>query len=90
MWLEHCYRNGHYGNFFSALPYIIVPILISQYGLYNGFKLSPSLFTAGIVFTVVNTFLRIINSYRLHETIGIYQWIAILMMLIAAVLIKIK
>ena len=89
-WLEQCYRNGHYGTFLQALPYIILPILLGQWGLYNGFLLAPSIFTAGIMFTVVNQVLRIINALILGETVSLYQVTGVVLMIVASLIVKMK
>lgn len=88
MWLEYVYRVGLYPSFFKALPYIIVPILMGQFGLFYGFKLAPSLFVAGAVFTLVNVLLRIVNTYHLGETMNTYTWLGVVALIISIVLFK--
>ncbi len=89
-WLEYIYRSAKYGSFFDALPYIIVPVLVSQLGLYQGFRYAPSLILAGIVFTLVNVILRMVNVVRLGEHLGLYQVLALLLMVVASILAKMK
>lgn len=89
-WLERVYRIGQYGSFWQALPFIILPILLGQLGLYNGFHTAPSIFVAGIMFTVVNQVLRIVNALILGETVTIYQVVGITLTIIASYVVKLK
>lgn len=89
-WLEYCYRVGKYGNFVQALPYIIVPMMIGQAGLFYGFRTAPTLLLAGAVFTVVNVFLRITNSYILGEHLNHYNWFGVVLLLAGTFLLKVK
>lgn len=90
MVIEYFYRTGQFGSFWQALPIIIVPILVGQYGLYNGFHLAPSIFTAGIIFTVINQILRIANAVILGETVTAYQVVGVALMVVASLIVKIK
>ena len=90
MWLEFVYRTGQYGSFLQALPYIVIPIFMGQYGLYYGFKLAPNLLYAGALFTVVNVCLRIVNSYRLEEHLNSWNWLGVVLLVIATLLLKVK
>jgi len=89
-WLEHVYRSARYDSFFHALPYIIVPIVVSQAGLFYSFRLGPSLVVVGIAFTIINVLLRMINVVRLGEHLGLYQVLALLLMVVAGLLSKMK
>lgn len=89
-WLEYMYRIGQYGSFFSALPYIIIPIFMGQIGLYYGFRTAPNLLFAGALFTVMNIALRVVNSYRLGEVLNYYNWAGVVLLIIAMLLLKIK
>lgn len=90
MWLEFAYRAGTYNSFITALPYTIVPILLGQCGLYYAFRLAPSLLIAGAAFTLVNVALRVINTYRLGETINMYNWLGIMFLIVSMFLLKVK
>lgn len=90
MWLEYVYRSGSYNSFHAALPYIIVPVLIGQVGLFYGFRGAPSLLFAGAVFTVINVALRMVNSYLLGEVPNIYNWAGVILLICATILLKIK
>ena len=90
MVIEYFYRTGQFGSFWQALPIIILPILVGQWGLYNGFQLAPSIFTAGIVFTIVNQLLRIGNALILGETVTAYQVVGVLLMVCASFIVKMK
>lgn len=89
-WLEYCYRTGKYDSFVSALPYIIVPIIIGQVGLFYGFRSAPNLLIAGAVFTVINVALRVTNTYLIGESINYYNWLGVVLLLVATLLLKVK
>lgn len=89
-WIEYVYRSGKYDSFTQALPFICVPVLVSQLGLFYGFRGASSLFMAGAVFTGINVALRLINTMRLGETLNAYNYAGILLLLVATFLIKMK
>lgn len=90
MWLEHVYRNGSYTSFWQAIPYIIVPVIIGQWGLFNGFRNAPNLLLAGAAFTLMNVLLRIVNSYLLGEQPNAYQYAGVVLLITATFLLKVK
>ena len=90
MWLEFVYRSGQYNSFLQALPCIVIPMIIGQVGLFYGFRYAPSLFLAGAVFTLINVFLRVINSYRLDEVPNNYNWLGIVFLILSTILLKVK
>lgn len=89
-WLERVYRVGVFSNFISGLPYMIIPMLIGQVGLFYGYRGAPSLLLAGALFTLINIILRIVNSYYIGETPNTYTWLGILFLIISLTLLKIK
>jgi len=89
-WIEYAYRSSKYDSFIEAIPYIAVPVLISQAGLFYGFRAAPSLFLCGAVFTLMNVALRVINAFRLGEAPNIYNWCGIAMLCVAVILLKVK
>lgn len=89
-WLEYVYRSGQYGSFVQALPYIVVPILMGQCGLYYGFRTAPSLLFAGALFTTINVLLRIVNSYRLEENLNLWNWLGVVLLVVSTLLLKVK
>lgn len=89
-WIEYVYRSGKYGSFLEALPFICIPVFVSQLGLFYGFRGASSLFVAGAAFTVINVALRFVNTFRLGETLNTYNYIGILMLIVATFLIKMK
>ena len=89
-WLEYCYRTGKYENFVVALPYIIVPMMMGQVGLFYGFRGAPNLLIAGAVFTVINVGLRVVNTYLIGESINYINWIGVVLLVLATVLLKVK
>lgn len=90
MWIEFAYRAGTYSSFFTALPYTFLPIMLGQVGLFYSFRLAPSILMAGAAFTLVNVSLRIINTYRLGETINTYNWLGLFFLLVSLFLLKVK
>lgn len=89
-WLEYCYRTGKYDGFVQALPYIIVPMFLGQVGLFYGFRTAPSLLIAGAVFTVINVALRVTNTYIIGESINYINWIGVVLLVLATILLKVK
>lgn len=89
-WMEYQYRAGHYSSFWSALPYIILPMLCGQIGLFYGFRGAPSLFLCGAVFTLINVALRVINSFLLGETPNLYNWLGIALLVVSTLLLKVR
>jgi len=89
-WLEYAYRTSRYESFMVALPYIIFPILIGQVGLFYAFRTAPSLFVCGVVFTIVNVGLRLINSYYIGEHLNVWNWFGIVLLVCSLILLKIK
>lgn len=90
MLLEYLYRAGHYSSFLNALPYIIIPVLISQCGLFYGFRGASSIFIAGATFTLINVLLRVVNSYILHEPPNNYNWLGLVLLIVSIFLLKVK
>ena len=90
MWLENVYRNGSYPSFAHALPYIFIPVLIGQVGLFYGFRGAPNLLVAGATFTILNVVLRIVNSYLLGEVPNLYQWAGVALLIVSTFLLKVK
>jgi len=88
--LEYIYRTSRYDSFIGALPIIIIPIFIGQIGLFYGFRTAPSLLLAGATFTLMNVALRVINTYSIGETINVYNWAGVVLLVIAMFLIKVK
>jgi drug/metabolite transporter (DMT)-like permease len=64
--------------------------MIAQMGLFYGYKLAPSLLLAGAVFTLINTILRVGNVLFIGERFGWYEFFAIVLMVLAIMLLKIK
>ena len=89
-WIEHTYRAGQYPTFYTALPYITLPILISQWALFEGFRAAPSLFVAGAFFSIINVGFRIGNSFVLGENLNLYNWLGVVMLAASAILLRVK
>lgn len=89
-YVEHTYRLGKHESFFHAFPEIVFPIMVAQIGLFYGFRYAPSLFFAGALFTLLNVALRVVNTFRLGEHLNVYNWVGVLLLIVATVLLKIK
>jgi len=89
-WIEYAYRSAKYDNFMEALPFIVIPVFVSQAGLFYGFRTAPSLFLCGAVFTLMNVVLRTVNAYKLGEIPNAYNWTGILFLCVSVVLLKVK
>ena len=69
---------------------MLVPILVAQAGLFYGFRLAPSMFSAAIMFTLMNTALRVANSYTIGEPLNAYGWTGVVLLCVSAILFRIK
>jgi drug/metabolite transporter (DMT)-like permease len=87
---EYSYRGGKYATFLDALPVIALPTLVTQWALYNGFKGATSLFVAGAVFSLINVAFRVVNTYWLGESINWVNWVGIVFLVSATILLKWK
>lgn len=85
---EYIYRKGSYENFFVALPVILPLMLISQYGLFMGFRHAPSLFIAGVFFTCVNVAFRLVGTHVLGEQMNVINYCGVGFLVLSAVLLK--
>lgn len=88
--VEYLYRKGVYDSFLQSVPIIIVPVLVGQVGLFYGFRSAPSLIVAGITFSVVNSLLRMGNTLVLGERLSVYQVLAVILMLVASQVARMK
>jgi len=90
--LEYVYRKAVFASFWASLPYTIIPILIGQFGLFYAFRVggASSLIMAGMVFTLMNVALRIVNTLLLGEPIGWTQIVALSLFIGASVVLQIK
>lgn len=89
-YLEWVYRTSKYESFISSLPYIIIPILITQLGLFYGFRQAPNLLLCAAVFTTINTILRISTVLYIGEQMLTVNWIGVALLFVGVMLIKIK
>lgn len=88
--VEYVYRAGDYSSFWEALPWLALPIIISQWALFEGFRVAPSLIYAGIVFSVINAVFRVVNSTILGEGVSVWQVSAVVLVILSSFLGKIK
>ncbi len=88
--VEYIYRTAQFHSFWVALPYIAIPILIGQYGLFHGFVLAPSLFVASGVFTCINILFRIGVTYYINENLSLLNWFGVLLLFSGVILLKVK
>jgi hypothetical protein len=89
-YLEWAYRTARYPEFFGALPYIIFPILITQMGLFYGFRNAPSFFLCAAVFTTINTVFRIAMAMYIGERMLAVNWFGVLFLFVGVLLIKVR
>lgn len=89
-YLEWAYRTAKYDGFFTSLPYIIVPILFTQLGLFYGFRQAPSLFLCAAVFTTINTLMRIATVIYIGEKMLLINWIGVGVLFLGVLLLKVK
>lgn len=84
--LEYIYRTSHFSSFLTALPYILIPALIGQAGLFYGYRFAPSFLLGAVVFTAINQTLRPLNIYLAGEKLSVYGYLAIVCVLIGVLL----
>jgi len=88
--VEYMYRKGDYDSFIVSLPYIAIPVLAGQVGLFYGFRHAPSLVIAGVTFSIINALIRVGNTLILGERLGVYQILALCLMILAAIVARLK
>ena len=88
--VEYTYRAASFYSFLSAVPYLCIPIICVQIGLFYGFRSSPSLFLASSVFTLFCVIMRVVSSYYLGEQLSVINWIGVLFLLASVILLKVK
>lgn len=88
--VEYTYRAGQYQTFAAALPYIVVPILVSQWALFYGFSKADSILLAGAVFSLINIIFRLCVTHYLGETLNVVNWIGVALLAISVILLKVK
>lgn len=89
IYIEWSYRTSYHGNFVDGLPYMIVPILVAQFCLFNLFKGAPHYMIAWIVFTVGNSILRVTsNHYILKEDLSWVGFVGVGTIILGALLVK--
>lgn len=90
LYLEWAYRVAKYPDFVQALPYIALPVLFTQLGLFYGFRLAPSLFLGATAFTLINTLARVCVVLYIGEKMLPVNWIGVLFVCVGVLLLKIK
>lgn len=90
--LEYVYRKGEFSSFLSALPYVIIPIMIGQLGLFYGFRVGglKTLVLAGAVFTLMNSVLRLANSLILGEKLGVLSFVGVFVLAVGTILLSLE
>jgi hypothetical protein len=61
------YTNRRSETWQAALPQTLLPIIISQWGLFYGWRHAPSLLTAWAFYTLGNSMARCVTSFLLGE-----------------------
>lgn len=82
-YIENIYRSGKFTSFWLALPTIFIPILITQFCLFYGFKGAPNLITAGALFSLIAVCLRVVNTLVLGEQLTLGMELAVLFLFAA-------
>lgn len=90
LFVEYIYRKGEYPSFFEALPYIVIPIMLGQVGLFHAFRMAPSLLLATAVFTLMNNLCRIVSVQRLGESICAWNYLGVAFMCVGVFLLRVK
>jgi hypothetical protein len=88
--VEYSYRVAAFESFQAAIPYLCIPILFVQLGLFYGFRAAPSLFLASSVFTFMCVIMRVGSSYYIGEHLSVVNWIGVLFLLVSVILLKVK
>ena len=89
-YLEWVYRTAKYTSFTESLPYIILPILVTQLGLFYGFRNAPSLFLCAAVFTTINTLLRVATVLYIGEKMLLVNWLGVVLLFLGVMLLKVR
>ena len=89
-YIEYSYRVGAYNTFLEALPMLILPILLGQFGLFYGFRYAESLFVASAVFTLINCLFRVVVVQYIGETMNIVNWMGVALLATSVILLKWK
>ena len=88
--IEYIYRKGLFSNFWEALPFTIIPILLGQLGLFYGFRVGglKTLVLAGAVFTLINAIMRVGNSVILGEKLGFLSFVGLFIIIAGSIAIS--
>ncbi len=90
--VENMYRSSRFESFWAAIPWITVPIVLGQIGLFYGFRAggASTLLQAAILFSMVNLVLRVANTVILGEPLGWKMAVAVGLMGVSAILVSLK
>ena len=88
--VEYTYMAASFSSFLEAVPYLCIPIVCVQLGLFYGFRSAPSLFLASSVFTLFCVILRVGSSYYLGESLSWINWIGVVLLAVSVTLLKVK
>ena len=87
---EYQYRCGDYDSFYTALPYLILPMLLAQWALFEGFRAAPSLLLAGACFSLINVAFRVGNVVLLGEHMNIYNVAGVACIVASVFLLRVR
>lgn len=87
---EYSYRCGDYDSFWQALPYIILPIMLAQWALFEGFRAAPSLLLAGAIFSLINVAFRVGNVVLLGEHMNTYNVAGVACIVASVFLLRVR
>ena len=83
------FTNRRADTWSSALPVTLIPIVISQWGLYYGWRHAPAMLTAWAVFTLTNAMLRaFVTSWAVGEHFTYLTPLGIAVMFAGQVLVR--
>ena len=68
--MEYIYRSKMFDNFFQALPYLIIPLLVLSYCLFYMFRFAPSYLMGWVAFAFINAILRMGTNIYMGEPLG--------------------
>ena len=87
-YLENVYRTGRFDSWWAALPYILLPVALSQASLFYMFRLAPSFLLGWATFTVLNALVRLGNAGLVGEPPSFLQIAGVSLMIGGAFLVK--
>lgn len=85
---ELVYNKQIFSTFWQAIPFIIIPILITQFALFHTFGDAPKWLLAWAVFTYGNSILRAVTAHFTGQPLTINTLVGILVIGLGVYLIQ--